>query len=175
MLNWAAWLRMHHQDPTWTPHVIQEDCSNMMNFNQLTKLENWDKTANISIIDTTDLTLKEVAQNVVNWIGDIKTTKDISYVPNENYTIHLNELNSYNIVDKRLFKFNKSCVPSTQKPESIEKNFIIKDGDELIAGICADIYIWKILYISVFLLKKNIDIKVWVHCYSIKLKRKLRS
>lgn len=26
MLNWAAWLRMHHQDPQWAQYVITDDC-----------------------------------------------------------------------------------------------------------------------------------------------------
>lgn len=76
------------------------------------------------------------------------TSKDILCVSDTTYTIHFNESNSYNIIDIKLFKFNKSRIPATQKPEIIDKNFIIKDGNKVIAGICADIYIWKILYIS---------------------------
>lgn len=38
MLNWAAWLRMHHQDPQWTPHVIQEDAASIMDFSRLSAL-----------------------------------------------------------------------------------------------------------------------------------------
>lgn len=64
------------------------------------------------------------------------------------YKLYRNPQNAFELIDEKLFAFNKKCVPATQKPEVINKNFIIKENDTLIGGICADIYIWKILYIS---------------------------
>ena len=72
MLNWSAWLRMHHQDPKWTPHVIQESSAPIMDFNRLNQLRSWTDVANILILDTTSLTLNEVAQKVAVWISSIE-------------------------------------------------------------------------------------------------------
>ncbi|KTD48056.1 GNAT family acetyltransferase [Legionella rubrilucens] len=69
MLNWAAWLRMHHQDPKWAVHVIQESSANIMDFSRL------------------------------------------------------HQLASY--------------------------------GDKVIAGICSEVYTWKLLYISVFFVEEK--------------------
>ena len=60
MLNWAAWLRMHHKDPEWTPNVIQEDAANIMDFSRLSALKSYEGFANIKILDTSNLALHEV-------------------------------------------------------------------------------------------------------------------
>lgn len=75
MLNWAAWLRMHHQDPQWTPHVIQELSASAMDFSRLNQLERWDEVAKIWILDTTDLSLNEVAQRVANWMRRVESNR----------------------------------------------------------------------------------------------------
>ena len=74
-------------------------------------------------------------------------------IPHTNYTLHFNPPNAFKIVDQKLHKFNKHCVPPTQEPDVINKHFLIKDGNKFIAGICAEIYAWKILYISVFFIE----------------------
>ena len=73
MLNWSAWLRMHHQDPKWAPHVIQADSANIMDFSQLKHIETWNDVANVNIIDTTNISLVEVAQKVADWIHKCDT------------------------------------------------------------------------------------------------------
>lgn len=50
MLNWAAWLRMHHQDPQWAPHVIQEDAASIMDFTRLSSLRTYEGIANVKIL-----------------------------------------------------------------------------------------------------------------------------
>ncbi|MGQ3887829.1 GNAT family N-acetyltransferase [Legionella sp. CNM-1927-20] len=153
MLNWSAWLRMHHQDPKWAVHVIQESAASIMDFSRFNQLTNYSDLANIQILDTTELDLKEVAWKIGDWI---KSTANFDlYVPNTNYKLELNAEDSFKIVDQKLFEFNKSCVPATQKPEVIDINVTIKNGDETIAGICSDVYIWKILYISVFFVEER--------------------
>ena len=77
------------------------------------------------------------------------------YVPNTNYKLEFNAKDSFKIVDQKLFEFNTSCVPSTQKPEVIDINVTIKNGDEIIAGICSEVYTWNILYISVFFVEEK--------------------
>lgn len=64
MLNWSAWLRMHHQDPQWTQHVITDDSWDGLDFSTLSSLENWPSNVTTKIIDTTSLDIKEVAEQV---------------------------------------------------------------------------------------------------------------
>ena len=71
MLNWSSWLRMHHQDPQWVQHVIQEDAAIHMDFSCLSPLKSYEEVANIKILDTTNLTLREVAQELADWIRSI--------------------------------------------------------------------------------------------------------
>lgn len=68
MLNWAAWLRVHHQDPQWMQSVIKEDAWDGLSFSVWDQLENWDGKASVSIIDTTGFDLNEVATRVAYWI-----------------------------------------------------------------------------------------------------------
>jgi gluconate kinase len=70
MLNWSAWLRMHHQDPQWTQHVIKDDSWNGLDFSTLSAFEDWASTANIEILDTTELDIKQTAQQVATWVND---------------------------------------------------------------------------------------------------------
>jgi len=64
MLNWAAWLRMHHQDPQWEQRVLKEDCWNGLDCSSWDHLKNWDSKANIKFLDTTNLSIAEVAAKV---------------------------------------------------------------------------------------------------------------
>lgn len=47
MLNWAAWLDMHHQDPQWVQHVIKENCWEGLDFRSWAQLESWDSKARL--------------------------------------------------------------------------------------------------------------------------------
>ncbi len=69
-------------------------------------------------------------------------------IPNTSYKLYKNFPNSFDIIDEKVVAFDKKCVPATQIPDIIDLNFLVKEDDEVIAGICTDIYIWKILYIS---------------------------
>ena len=155
MLSWSAWLRMHNRDPQWTPHVIQEDAGDIMDFTRLSALKSYEEVASVKIIDTTDYALHEVAEELADWINHTENTDYNLPIPNTNYRLELNAPNAYNTINQKLFEFNKSCVPATQKPEVINLNFTIKNADEVIAGICADVYIWKILHLSVFFVEEN--------------------
>lgn len=52
-------------------------------------------------------------------------------------------------IDKQIDVFNAQQVPFTQNPVSILKNYVIKENEEIIAGINSFIYGWKILYIHI--------------------------
>lgn len=69
MLNWSAWLRVHHQDPQWAMHVIQESSSEIMDFSRLSQSTSYEKLANVTIFDTTNLALHEVAEKIADWIN----------------------------------------------------------------------------------------------------------
>ncbi|HAT3869033.1 hypothetical protein SC371_03685 [Legionella pneumophila serogroup 2] len=69
MLNWSAWLRMHHQDPKWTQHVLKEDCWNGLEFSNWDQLESWDDKASIELLDTTNFSIENVARKVADWIN----------------------------------------------------------------------------------------------------------
>ncbi|HAU0262624.1 TPA: hypothetical protein JBF32_09240 [Legionella pneumophila] len=68
MLNWSSWLRMHHQDPSWMQHVLKEDCWSELDFSVWDQLEAWDNKAIVKTIDTTGLSINQVAKSVANWI-----------------------------------------------------------------------------------------------------------
>jgi hypothetical protein len=70
MLNWSSWLRMHHKDPQWMQHVLKENCWDGLFFSAWDQLVSWDNTASVKIIDTTELSLSDVAANVAKWIED---------------------------------------------------------------------------------------------------------
>lgn len=69
-------------------------------------------------------------------------------IPNTPYKLHHNIKNAFEIIDEKLFAYNKKCVPATQKPEVIDLHYVIKENDEIIAGICSEVYTWKILHID---------------------------
>lgn len=74
-LNWAAWLRVHHEDPQWEQHVIKDDSWHDMQFDQWDKLETWCPVASIKIIDTTNVSIEEVASQVKDWIKSTSTNQ----------------------------------------------------------------------------------------------------
>lgn len=147
-LNWAVWLRMHHYDPQWMQHVLKEDCWDGLNFSIWDRLENWDGKANVRDIDTTDLSVNQVAESIANWVREKNAQNFPELIPNTPYKLYGNIKNAFTLIDEQLFAFNKGCVPATQYPTSIDKHYIVKQDDDMIAGICANIYIWKIMYIE---------------------------
>jgi GNAT superfamily N-acetyltransferase len=151
MLNWSSWLRMHHKDPQWMPHVLKENCWKGLSFNVWDKLLEWQNTANIKLLDTSELSLSEVAMNLAHWIqGEPNQLKEL--IPNTTYELYKNPKDAYKIIDAKLYAYNKQCVPATQNPESIDIHYVIKKNDEVIGGICTNAYTWKIMYIALLFL-----------------------
>jgi len=58
-------------------------------------------------------------------------------------------------IDKQIDKFNAQQVPFTQDSMTIQKNYVIKENSEIIAGINSFIYGWKILYIHILFVHKQ--------------------
>lgn len=71
MLNWSSWLRVHHQDPSWQQHVIKNDAWSKLDFSNWDDLIAWPEKIEIKIIDTTNLSVEQVAQKVAKWIENI--------------------------------------------------------------------------------------------------------
>jgi N-acetylglutamate synthase-like GNAT family acetyltransferase len=141
MLNWAAWLRMHNQDPRWTPHVIEEDAASIMDFTKLSTLKSYEEVANIKTLDTTNLSLHEVAMELADWVRsfDIAPFHVVKVQPHEVVVIK-NKITSY----------NNSKVPFSQQQPFINLNFCIKDDSGLIiAGITSLMYCWGMLFVDI--------------------------
>src|SRR5262245_41196797 len=68
ILCWAAFLRVHAVDPGWCPEVIQTDEPSIMRWDQWSKLKRGDAAWRQEVIDTSRLTLDQVAGEIVKWI-----------------------------------------------------------------------------------------------------------
>ncbi len=68
ILCWAAYLRMHAVDPDWCPEVIQTSEPSIMRWEHWTKRRRGDAVWQQEVIDTSPLTLEEVAAEIAKWI-----------------------------------------------------------------------------------------------------------
>lgn len=68
IFNWAAWLRVHHQDPTWTTSVITDEKSDKLDFTNFLTLKSWTPRTTVNSIDTTYISPKQIAVKVGTWI-----------------------------------------------------------------------------------------------------------
>lgn len=65
-LNWSAWLRMHHVDPTWEQHVIKEGAWEGLDFSKLESTKSWNRIVDDACtIDTSDMSIEQVAKQIV--------------------------------------------------------------------------------------------------------------
>jgi len=70
MLNWSAWLRLHHHDPSWHQNVIMDNAWENLNFEILVNLKSWNALANVTMIDTTLLNIQAVSNCIKDWISN---------------------------------------------------------------------------------------------------------
>ncbi len=141
MLNWAAWLRMHTQDPQWASHVIQEDAASIMDFTKLSALKSYEEVANVKILDTTDLALNEVAGQLADWVRsfDIAPFHVVKVQPHEVV-----------VIENKITSYNNSKAPFSQQQPFVNLNFCIKDDSGLIiAGITSLMYCWGMLFVDI--------------------------
>ena len=82
-LNWAAWLRMHCTDPGWEQHVIKQDSSTIMRFDEWDSLKSWNEKTSIKLIDTSQYSIEEVASRIADHINSdsIQVMKNINETP----------------------------------------------------------------------------------------------
>lgn len=67
-LCWAGWLRLHSVDPQWRQDVIKSEGAPEMEWS---RWDNWrrdDPRWQTWRLDTTDLSLEEVAKQLVSWV-----------------------------------------------------------------------------------------------------------
>jgi hypothetical protein len=63
----ADWLRRHAADPRWMPHVLTGDAWPQMRWDRWSGWRAGDPRWRVDVIDTTALTLPEVADRVLAW------------------------------------------------------------------------------------------------------------
>jgi hypothetical protein len=63
----AEWMRRHADDPTHMPEVLADDGWPEMDWSRLTRLS-W----NVTVIDGSALTVTEVGDRVLTWIGAVR-------------------------------------------------------------------------------------------------------
>jgi hypothetical protein len=61
-------MRKHAEDPGHMPEVLANDGWQEMDWSRLTRL-----TWNVTVIDGSALTVPEVGDRVLRWIGDVRT------------------------------------------------------------------------------------------------------
>jgi hypothetical protein len=70
-LNWAEWMRRHASDPAWRPEVIREATSaHAMRWERWSDWRSDDPRWRVRTIDTSDLPVRRVADELVAWIVD---------------------------------------------------------------------------------------------------------
>lgn len=101
-----------------------------------------------------NLASKQVAESVDDG-NHIDGDQNGELIPNTHYELYKNIQNTFEIIDAKLYAYNKKCVPATQEPESIDLRYVIKENNEIIAGICGNVYTWKILYLELLFVNET--------------------
>jgi hypothetical protein len=75
-LNWAAWMRRHARDPTWRVDVIRhKDTEAEMRWARWADWQVGDPRWRVHVIDTSTLTIPEVADQLLSWMGDERASR----------------------------------------------------------------------------------------------------
>jgi hypothetical protein len=69
-LSWAAWMRRHAEDPSWMPEVIATDDGPGMRWDRWSDWQAGDPRWHVRVVDTSALTIDEVASELVDWIAE---------------------------------------------------------------------------------------------------------
>ncbi len=74
-LNWAAWQRVHAVDPQWRPDVIREGAAPEMRWERWQDWRRGDPRWREEAVDTTALSLAEVAARVARWVDAARAAR----------------------------------------------------------------------------------------------------
>jgi hypothetical protein len=72
MLCWAAWQRMHAVDPQWCQSAIRDDGATEMRWDRWVDWQRGDSRWQTYVLDTTTLTIAEVAEAILRWMNQVK-------------------------------------------------------------------------------------------------------
>ncbi|CAN0574718.1 unnamed protein product [Ectocarpus sp. 12 AP-2014] len=137
MLNWSAWLRMHHQDPQWMQRVLLDDCWHGLDFSVWDRLVNWDSKAFVKALDTTKLTINQVAKSISNWMNQ-ENGSNLDLVLNSIYRIivdHNPSQTDNDVIMEGFISFNEHMM---DKPRDKEFSVFLKNElGEIFGGIQA--------------------------------------
>ena len=70
-LNWATWMRRHAADPTWRTDVIRHEATeDEMRWSRWSSWTAGDPRWRIRTIDTSTLSVEQVAEELLEWIAE---------------------------------------------------------------------------------------------------------
>ena len=72
MLCWAAWQRMHAVDPQWYQNTIRDDGAPELQWERWKNWQRGDSRWQTYVLDTTTLTIEEVAESILRWMNQEK-------------------------------------------------------------------------------------------------------
>ncbi len=73
MLCWAAWQRMHAVDPQWYQNTIRDGGAPEMRWERWENWQRGDVRWQTQVLDTTTLTIEEVADSILLWMNQQKS------------------------------------------------------------------------------------------------------
>lgn len=68
MLNWAAWHRMHAVDPQWEQDVVVSTGMLDYYYGVWTSWNEGDKRWQVKVIDTTNMAIEQVLNQIADWV-----------------------------------------------------------------------------------------------------------
>ncbi|HAT2049519.1 TPA: GNAT family N-acetyltransferase [Legionella pneumophila] len=71
------------------------------------------------------------------------------------YTVMQATTEESDYIRDRIVDFNIQQVPLTQKEILVYKNYVIKENNEVVAGINAKMYMWGILFIDILFIAES--------------------
>ena len=163
MLNWSSWLRMHHQDPQWMQHVLKEDCWHGLDFSVWDQLMDWSSNALVKALDTTKLTINQVATFIANWINQ-KNVQNADATSNSTYKIIVDhnpsQADNDAVVEGLVIHYERLM----DEPRDREFSVFLKNDFGIFGGIQAhfdteSVYI-EVLWIDEMLRKKGYGTKL---------------
>ncbi|HEY2373101.1 MAG TPA: hypothetical protein VGH82_11170 [Gaiellaceae bacterium] len=69
-VHWGEWMRGHARDPRFRPFVIQENCDPGMKWERWTKWRANDPRWRVRIVDTSRVSVDEVADELERWLEE---------------------------------------------------------------------------------------------------------
>lgn len=164
MLNWSSWLRMHHYDPQWMQHVLTEDGWHGLNFSVWDQRVNWNSKALVKTLNTTRLTVNQVAIFIANWINQ-KNDQTNDLIQNTTYKIIIDhkpsQADNDAVVEELVVHYERLMGEPRDREFSV---FLKNDLGEIFGGIQAhfdtqSVYI-EVLWVDEMLRKKGYGTKL---------------